>query len=147
MQVSQKKKAENSKVREPAAATAKPPSGQVILAVDEALGFALQLHRDGSLDAAETLYRKVIAAEPENLNALHYLGVLCHQQNRHAEAAASIRHIIELDPQNVDAHNNLGNVVEGLGDYSEAESCYRKAIELKPDHDPAWNNLGVILKK
>jgi len=127
------------------AALQKPSPGQVVLAADEALGFALQLHRDGSLDAAEALYRKVIAAAPENLNALHYLAVLCHQQNRNAEAAESIRHIIDLDPQNADAHNNLGNVLEGLGKFSEAESCYRKAIDLKPGHDPAWNNLGVIL--
>jgi len=145
MQISQKNKEEITKVREPAAATADLPTGQVVLTADEALDIALQLHRDGSLDAAEALYRKVVAAAPENLNALHYLGVLCHQQNRHAEAVESIRHIIDLDPLNVDAHNNLGNALEGLGNYSEAESCYRKAIELKPGHDPAWNNLGVIL--
>jgi len=49
-------------------------TGKVILAVDEALQFALQLHRGGSLDEAETLYRSVIAAAPDNLDALHYLG-------------------------------------------------------------------------
>jgi predicted TPR repeat methyltransferase len=134
-----------SKIARKTAALQNPPSGQVVLAIDEALDFALQLHRGGSLDAAEALYRKVIAAAPENLNALHYLGVLCHQQNRHAEAAESIQRIIDLDPQNADAHNNLGNVLEGLGKYSEAEACYRKAIDLRPGHDPACNNLGVIL--
>ena len=128
-----------------AAAPETPAGGKVILAVDEALEFALQLHRGGSLDEAETLYRRVIAAAPANLNALHYLGVLCHQQNRHAEAAESIERIIDLDPQNADAHNNLGNVLEGLGKFSEAEACYRKAIALRPDHDPAYNNLGVVL--
>jgi predicted TPR repeat methyltransferase len=145
MQISQKNNDGNTRVRESDAAPASPPSGQVILPIDEALDFALQLHRGGSLDAAEALYRKVIAAAPENLNALHYLGVLCHQQNRHAEAAESIQRIIDLDPQNADAHNNLGNVLEGLGKYSEAEACYRKAIDLRPGHDPACNNLGVIL--
>ena len=121
------------------------PAGKVILDADEALEFALQLHRDGSLDAAETLYRRVIAAAPDNLNALHFLGVLCHQQNRHAEAAESIERIIALDPQNADAHNNLGNVLDGMGKLSEAEACYRKAIVLQPSHDPACNNLGVVL--
>jgi predicted TPR repeat methyltransferase len=141
MEISQKNKAGNTKARHAAAAA----SGQVILTADEALEVALQLHRHGSLDPAENLYRKVIAAAPENLNALHYLGVLCHQQNRHAEAAESIQRIIDLDPQNADAHNNLGNVLEGLGRYSDAEACYRRAIALQPGHDPACNNLGVIL--
>lgn len=135
----------NSNDNSPDIALKNPPSGQVILSADEALEFALQLHRNGSLDPAENLYRRVIAGAPDNLNALHYLGVLCHQQNRHAEAAESIRRIIEIDPQNADAHNNLGNVLEGLGKFSEAEACYRKAIELRPGHDPACNNLGVIL--
>jgi predicted TPR repeat methyltransferase len=128
-----------------AAASENSPAGKVILDADEALEFALQLHRNGSLDEAETLYRRVIAAAPDNLNALHFLGVLCHQQNRNAEAAESIERIIALDPQNADAHNNLGNVLEGLGKFSEAEACYRKAITLRPSHDPAHNNLGVIL--
>jgi predicted TPR repeat methyltransferase len=145
MDISQKNKGGNVKARDAAAAPAGPPPGQVILTAEEALEVALQLHRDGSLDPAENLYRKVIAAAPENLNALHYLGVLCHQQNRHAEAAESIQRIIDLDPQNADAHNNLGNVLEGLGKYSEAEACYRRAIALQPSHDPACNNLGVIL--
>jgi predicted TPR repeat methyltransferase len=135
----------NTKNKEKTVASESPPSGQVILTADEALEFALQLHRDGSLDPAETLYRKVIAAAPENLNALHYLGVLCHQQNRHAEAAKLIERIITIDPQNADAHNNLGNVLEGLGKISEAEACYRKAIFIRPSHDPACNNLGVVL--
>ena len=113
-----------------------PPAGKVILNADEALDFALQLHRHGSLDAAEAIYRRVILAAPDNLNALHYLGVLCHQQNRHAEAAESIQRIIALDPQNADAHNNLGNVLEGLGKFTDAEACYRKAIELRSSHDP-----------
>ncbi len=128
-----------------AASSESSPAEKVILAADEALEFALQLHRDGSLDVAETLYRHVVAAAPDNLNALHYMGVLCLQQNRHAEAAELIERIIAFDPQNADAHNNLGNVLEGLGKFSEAEACYRKAIVLRPSHDPAFNNLGVVL--
>lgn len=128
-----------------AAAPESQPAEKVVLSVDDALEFALQLHRDGSLEAAESLYRHIIAAAPDNLNALHYMGVLCHQQNRHAEAAELIERIIAFDPQNADAHNNLGNVLEGLGKFSEAEACYRKAIALRPNHDPACNNLGVVL--
>ena len=118
---------------------------EVILGVDEALRFALQLHEAGSLAEAETLYRRILAVVPENLNALHFLGLLCHQQNRKDEAAGLIQRIIALDPQNADAHNNLGNVLEGLGKGLEAEVCYRQAIALHPGHGPAHNNLGVVL--
>ena len=99
------------------ASSESPLANKVILSADEALEFELQLHRDGSLDQAEIFYRKVIATAPEDLNALHYIGVFCHQQKRHAEAAKSIERIIVLDPENADAHNNLGNVLKGLGKY------------------------------
>ena len=128
-----------------AAPPAGPSTGEVTLGVDEALRMALQLHRSGSSDEAETLYRRILESAPTNLNALHFLGLLCHQQDRRTEAAELIERIITLDPQNADAHNNLGNVLEGMGNASEAEACYRRAIALRPSHAPAHNNLGVVL--
>lgn len=118
---------------------------QVILEIDEALHLALKLHKGNSLAEAERLYRHILESAPDNLNALHFLGLLCHHQNRHDEAASLIGRIITLAPDNADAHNNLGNVLEGLGRGMEAEACYRKAIDLYPDHGPAHNNLGVVL--
>jgi predicted TPR repeat methyltransferase len=123
--------------------TGTPPF--VTLEIDEALDLALKLHRGNSLAEAERLYGRILEAAPDNLNALHFLGLLCHQQDRREEAAALIERIIVLSPGNADAHNNLGNVLEGLGRGSDAEACYRKAIALYPDHGPAHNNLGVVL--
>lgn len=117
----------------------------VTLQTGEAIHIALKLHKAGATDEAELLYRRVLEEEPHNLNALHFLAVLCHQDSRNDEALELIRQIITLAPGNADAHNNLGNVLEGLGRFPEAEEYYRKALELKPDHAPALNNLGVML--
>ena len=122
-----------------------PPSEGITLTIDEAFELALKLHQTGSLDKAEMLYRRIIDTVPDHLDALHFCGVLCHQQNRKQDAAGLIGRITEIDPGNADAHNNLGNVLEGLGRAEDAEACYRKAIALKPDHAPALNNLGVVL--
>jgi predicted TPR repeat methyltransferase len=123
--------------------TGKKPG--VILEIDEALHLALKLHNRNALPEAERLYGRILEIAPDNLNALHFLGLLCHQQNRFDKAAALIARIITLAPDNADAHNNLGNVLEGLGKSVAAEACYRKAISLNPDHGPAHNNLGVVL--
>jgi len=117
----------------------------VILRPDEALDFALRFHRINYLAEAEVLYRRILQVLPDNLDALHFLGLLCHQQDRHKEAIELIRRILELDPQNCDGYNNLGNVLQNIGELPEAESCYRKAISLRPDHAAAYNNLGVVL--
>jgi predicted TPR repeat methyltransferase len=105
----------------------------------------LALHKSGSLAEAEMLYLRILDVAPETLDALHYLGLLCHQQKRMEEAAELIGRIIALDPANADAHNNLGNVYESMGNDTKAETYFRKAIELNPNHAPAHNNLGVIL--
>ena len=118
---------------------------QVALEIDEALHLALKLHKGNSFPEAERLYGRILESAPDNLNALHFLGLLCHQQNRHDEAAALIGAHHRPCARNADAHNNLGNVLEGLGKTMEAETCYRKAISLYPDHGPAHNNLGVAL--
>lgn len=120
-------------------------NNNVTLSVEEALHLAMQLHRIGSLVEAEMLYCRGLEAAPDNLNALHFYGVLCYQQKRFAEASARIERIVQLDPHNADAFNNLGNVREGLGDLAAAEGYYRRAIALRPEHGPALNNLGVIL--
>jgi predicted TPR repeat methyltransferase len=118
---------------------------RVTLEIGEALHLALKLHKANSLTEAEHLYMRIMDSAPDNLNALHYLGILCHQQDRNDEAAALIERIIVLSPGNADAHNNLGNVLEGMGRGADAEACYRKAIALHPGHGPAHNNLGVVL--
>jgi predicted TPR repeat methyltransferase len=123
--------------------TAEKP--RVVLEIDEALHLALKLHNGNFLPEAERLYGRILETAPDNLNALHFLGLLCHQQSRPDEAAALIERIIAFSPDNADAHNNLGNVLEGMGKGEAAEACYRKAIVLCPDHGPAHNNLGVVL--
>ncbi len=44
----------------------------------ESLQKAFELHRAGDLDAAERIYRQVLAAEPHNAHAVHLLGVAAH---------------------------------------------------------------------
>jgi predicted TPR repeat methyltransferase len=125
--------------------TARAGQPYVTFQPEEALHFALQFHRLNCLDEAEILYRRILQLFPDNLDALHFLGLLCHQQRRNEEAAQLMRRILESDPQNFDAHNNLGNVFQAMGAFPEAESCYRRAISLRPSHAPAHNNLGVAL--
>lgn len=120
-------------------------SAKIALDPAEALNIALKLHQKGVLEEAELLYRRILGVAPETLDALHYLGLLCHHQQRLDESRELIERIVDLDPSNADAHNNLGNVHESMGDNATAETCFRRAIELNPEHAPAHNNLAVVL--
>ena len=120
-------------------------AGLVALTPDEAHSLAMKLHKCGLLDEAEMLFRRILDAAPDMVDALHFLALICHQKSRIDEAVGLIERVIAIDPTNADAYNNLGNMLEGLGRVTDAEVCYRKAIAANANHAPAHNNLGVML--
>lgn len=115
------------------------------LSVGEALDLAMRLHRGGQMDEAEALYRRILEVEPENPDALHFLGVLTYQRGDPAEAVRLIRQALVHAPDYPDALSNLGNVLRTQGDVAEAEACYRRALALRPAHTPALLMLGAVL--
>ena len=62
----------------------------------EALQIAVAQHETGNLLQAEDIYRKILAIEPQNANALHLLGLARHQQGDHEAAKAYIKGAIAL---------------------------------------------------
>lgn len=70
------------------------------------LGRALKL--DGQLAAAETAFRRAIAANPRYALAYFNLGVVLTEQQRLAEAAEAYSQAIALKPDYYNALNNLG---------------------------------------
>lgn len=110
----------------------------------EQLTEAIQLHRQGQLDAAELLYRQALRSNRQ-IDALHFLGVLNSQRGRYQEAADLIRRALDLDPRYADAWNNLGNVLAGMDRWDEAAAAYQRTIELAPGNPSAHCNRGVML--
>jgi predicted TPR repeat methyltransferase len=112
----------------------------------EALAAAILLLRGGRLGDAESAYRQVLAKDPDDPDALHFLGLICHQRGRGADAVDLIRRAIAVAPGYADAHNNLGNVLKMLDRLEEAADAYRRALELRPDDASMQNNLGIALR-
>ena len=111
----------------------------------EALAQAIQLHRQGQLDTAEALYRRVLQRDSRQIEALHFLGVLNSQRGRHSDAVEWIRQALDIDPRYADAWNNMGNVLAALDRWDEAADAYRRASELAPANPSARCNYGVML--
>jgi tetratricopeptide (TPR) repeat protein len=106
---------------------------------------ALQLHRSGKLQEAETIYRQVLASSPANFDALHLLGVLSHQIGNNVLAVNLIGKATKIDKKNPNAFSHLGAAYRSLGRYAEAEKCYRTALRLQPDFPEVYFNLGNTL--
>lgn len=115
------------------------------LTVQHAFDLALQRHRAGRLQAAEQLYRQILAQEPRHSPALHYLGVIAYQNGRTEIAVDLIRKAIALSFNTPQAHSNLGNALKKAGQLDEAVAAYRQAIALGPNSPQFHNNLGNAL--
>lgn len=116
------------------------------LTLEEAVAVAIQLQKYGHLDEAQELYRRILEGAPEHPTALHFSGVLAHQQGRSDAAAALIERSLAVCPNEADWHSNLGIVYLSRGSTDRAVDAFRRAISLDPAHANARCNLGVALK-
>ena len=60
------------------------------LTIDEAVAFAILLQKNEQFPEAQELYRRVLDTAPNHPDALHYAGVLAHQQGHSDQAVALI---------------------------------------------------------
>ncbi|MFI4939352.1 MAG: tetratricopeptide repeat protein [Burkholderiales bacterium] len=107
---------------------------------------ALALHQQGKLPEAEELYRTVLRSNPNQVECLHYLGVIMHQMGRNAEAVELIQKAIKLNRSQPAAHSNLGLALHALGEYQLALDSYDRALALDRHYACALNNRGNVFR-
>ena len=120
------------------------------MSLADGLAYATRLHREGQLDAAEILYRRVLDVAPDDADALHF-SVCSYTNAATSETAIElIRRSIAIDPALPDRYVNLGNVLAEWGELDEAAANYRQAISCTHAAAPvlanAWSNLGAVLR-
>ncbi len=106
---------------------------------------AVEAHRAGRLDEAETVYRRLLAIRPDDAEVRHMLGVAQLQTGRAHDALASIRRAIAGNPMDARFHNNLGNALMNLGRPSEALVAFQQALDRDADFVTALYNRGTAL--
>ncbi len=104
---------------------------------------AFDFHRAGRLGEAEAGYRQVLATEPDNPDALHFLGLVAYQSGRPSEAVPLIRQAITGRPNPIYWYN-LGHAHFALEEYAAAEEAFRQAVALAPMHAEALFHLGRL---
>lgn len=111
--------------------------------VSEALFVAIRMHRDGLIDEAETLYRRILEVSPRQPDALNFLGMIAAVRGRHAEAVELIQQSLVSDPTMGERYINLGNALLTVRRVDEAVAAFERAVEMVPDSSKAHCNLGV----
>jgi tetratricopeptide (TPR) repeat protein len=110
--------------------------------IDKAMQSALVCLKSGDLEHAETKYKEILAMQPGNVNALHFLGVTYYHYKKYEPAIKYIREALQIRPSYPDAYNSLGIIFQETGQFDYAVSCFRNALQLKPDFVESYVNLG-----
>ncbi|MCK5295737.1 MAG: tetratricopeptide repeat protein [Alphaproteobacteria bacterium] len=105
---------------------------------------AVEKHNKGRLSDAAGIYKKILEIEPNQPEATHLLGVVCHQTGNHEQALELISKAVNLKPDNSEFIGNLATVLADLKEYAKAEQFYMKALELAPEDATMYSNLGSV---
>ena len=108
------------------------------------LASASELHQAGQLAQAERLYREVLAGDPANAQATHFLGMCLFQAGCRDEGMAALRRSVALAPANGTFWLNLGMVLIQSNELGEAEDC-ASPCSVRQTRSPAAHNIRVAL--
>lgn len=114
------------------------------LSVRDALQLGIQHYEAGDLQKAEAVYNQVLRVQPDNPDALNFLGVLAHRVGKYEIAEQLISKSLSIAPDNVCACFHFGRVLQSLRKYDEALSSYKRTLSLDASYVDALINMGGI---
>lgn len=95
--------------------------------------------------AAENICRRIVADNPQHIDAINMLGVVAIKLGQWAQAVQMMQRLITLKSDYLNAYINLGMVLREMGDMEGAARYSRQALKIKPDSAEAFSNLGNAL--
>jgi tetratricopeptide (TPR) repeat protein len=109
------------------------------------LAEAVQSHKQGRLDEAAALYRRILAVQPMHADALHLLGQLAESKGDHVAALALVEQAMASNGRTATFHVSRGAVLLALGRADEAKQALQQALRLDRNSAEAHNALGNVL--
>lgn len=96
---------------------------------------ARSCHDKKDLQQAHELYRKVLEQEPENLHALHGLGLIALDADMPDTAAELLQAALNVSPDQITVKKNLALVYTRLERIDEAIALYRQLLKATSGDD------------
>ena len=97
---------------------------------------------------AKTAFEKVLAVNPENLDAKNALGILYIQVNNDImKGVVLLKAVVAKDSNNVQAIYSLGMLSVQSGQYDKAEQRFKRLISIQPFNPEYYYYLADIYAK
>ena len=111
------------------------------------LSAGIEHHKAGRLEQAYEIYRSLLAADPDNVTVRSWLGAVCIDLERDAEATSYLAEALRLDPNHHAAYNNLGMLLSKQGRIPAAIESFHRAAQLNPNSAQTHLNLAAALQR
>jgi len=111
------------------------------------MALAAEHQKEGRLEEAERLYRRVLRENPKNVDALRLLAAIAAGAGREDDAEALLRRAVGLAPDFLLALLDLGRVFKDQDRFAEALECFDRAIALEPSQPQAHYQRAATLAR
>lgn len=91
---------------------------------------AVSLTKQGRIEEAKSVYRKVLILSPGNTMALNDLGVLLLHEGEFRQSESYLEKAIRLDPDDVNPYYNLACLQALYGNSKKAMEYLKKAVKI-----------------
>jgi predicted O-linked N-acetylglucosamine transferase (SPINDLY family) len=108
---------------------------------------ALELHRNGGRQEAETLYRAILQRDAGYIPALINLGALRSDVGDLAGAEACFQQAMKTGAANPDLFYNYANLLRRLDRRAEAIPLYKRAVSARKNFTTALYNLALTYQE
>ncbi|MBI4416797.1 MAG: tetratricopeptide repeat protein [Euryarchaeota archaeon] len=111
------------------------------------LSRALVASASGQLEEALSLFDRILAVEPDNVNALVGKGVALRRVGREDEALVTLDAALARQPNNTAALRAKGQILEGRDAHEEALVSYEALVEASPRDAEVWALRAGVLEE
>lgn len=101
-------------------------------------------HEAREFAKAKEGYLKLLKKDAKNIDALHFLAILCAQQGDIATGISYLEKAIRYQPNNPVLHLHLANLYKTEGSLNKAADILQQLRQTHPDYIPTLNNLGSV---
>ena len=108
---------------------------------------ASRLAQAGRHAEAVQLYRKLLARQPDDPEATHFLGICLAQSGRRDEGMPLIERSVRFAPQNTLYRQNFGLMLAEAGNLASAAEQFHEILKLETENATAHNYLGMVRQR
>jgi len=111
------------------------------------MALAAEHQKEGRLQDAELIYRRVLRDNPRNVDALRLLALLAMGADQHDDAESMLMEAIRVAPDYLLALLDLGQLRKEQDRFAEALECFDRVIALEPGQPQAHFHRAATLAR